>query len=145
MPDAPTAFYLALEDEPHDAVTLQALADWYDDQGDADAAACLRWAVRRGLGPYRYRKGAGLTIASEGWHDGWLWWATDDPDFGRDWGHPPSCRLPSAVWKRLRHTFGYPPAVFKEYPTSREAYEALIDAWARVRPDALEAAGRERP
>ena len=47
MPDPLAAFYLALEESPGDPVTLQALADWYEEQGQTDDAACLRWTVRQ--------------------------------------------------------------------------------------------------
>jgi hypothetical protein len=128
-PDPQGAFYLALEDNPGDRVTLAALADWYEEHDQLDAAAALRWAARLGRWPFHYHANGGLTVASAAWHDGWFWWSVDEPYHGREWGHPPSCRLPRAVWGKLRHTFSYDPAVFKEYPTVRAAYEALIDAW----------------
>lgn len=142
--DSADAFYLALEDDPRDHVTRHALADWFDERGDADAAACLRWVIRHRVGPFRYSRNAGLTVHSADWREGWLWWAIDDTVLGLDWGHPPWCRLPPEMWRRLAHSFGYPPAVIKQYPTCREAYEELIRVWALVRPD-RPAARRARP
>jgi uncharacterized protein (TIGR02996 family) len=131
-PDPLSAFYLALEDVPDDRLTLLALADWYEEEGGPDAADCLRWTVRNAVWPFRYSVNSGLSVSSAVWHDGWFWWSVDEPFHGRDWGHDPHCLLPAAVWQKLRHTFNYDPAVFKEYPTRRSAYEALIEAWPRV-------------
>jgi hypothetical protein len=133
-PDALTAFYLALEDDPGDQVTLLALADWYEEHDQLAAADALRWTVQHGRRPYCYPADGGLTVSSPEWHLGWFWWAVEDAVHTRDWGHPPHCRLPRTVWEKLRHSFRHRPAVFKEYPRVRDAYEALIDAWPRVGP-----------
>lgn len=142
--DLSPGFYLALEESPGDVVTLLALADWYDEQGDPDAAGCLRWVVRLGKWPFRYHQAAGPPQRGGPWREGWWWWAIDGPSASVDWGLPAACLLPPAVWQRMVHGFPYRPAVFKEYATVRDAYEALIDAWARVRPDAPRPAGRAR-
>jgi hypothetical protein len=126
------AFYLVMDENPGDPVTLLVLADWYEEHDQADTADCLRWAVRRGYRPFLYRADGGLTVSSPVWHDGWFWWSIDDPYRGRDWGHDDGCRLPASVWKELPHTFNYDPAVFKEYPTRRDAFEALIAIWPLV-------------
>ncbi len=133
-PDPLTAFYLSLDESPGDAVTVLALADWYEEQGQPDSARCLRWAVRGMLYPFRYRRGA-LARNGKDWHDGWFWWALDDPYEGQAWGHPLHCRLPLRVWNRLRHGFKYEPRVFKEYPSQRAAYEALLEAWSLADPE----------
>jgi hypothetical protein len=125
------ALYLALDELPGDPVTTRALADWYEEQGNEEAAECLRWAVERERWPFQYRSSAGLSVASQDWGDGWFWWAVEDRSYGREWGHPASCRLPAALWEHLPHTFTYGPAVFKEYPTLRAAYEALFAAWPK--------------
>ena len=88
--DTLASFYLALEETPGDSVTLQALADWYEEQDRLDAASCLRWLVRRGRFPFLYRKDAGLVVASTAFTEGWFWWAVDEPIYGRDWGHQTS-------------------------------------------------------
>jgi uncharacterized protein (TIGR02996 family) len=134
MPRDPLdALYRALDDRPGDAVTVLALADWYEEQDDPKAAECLRWTAKAHHWPFRYWKNGPAQIQSANWHDGWYWWAVDDPGFGADWGHPPECRLAPALWKLLRHTFDYNPAVIKEYPTARSAYEALFEAWRKYR------------
>jgi uncharacterized protein (TIGR02996 family) len=137
------AFYLVMDENPGDRVTLLALADWYEEHDQPDAADCLRWAARHGHRPFRYGVNGGLTVSSAVWHDGWFWWSIDDPYHGRDWGHDDSCRLPPPVWNKLRHTFNYDPAVFKEYPTRRDAFEALIEIWPLIEAIELERTNRE--
>lgn len=132
-PDPLDAFYLALEESPGDIPTLLALSDWLDEQGDANAADCIRWSAARKRRLFRYRAGS-LSVAGMDWHDGWFWWANADSRFGADWGHPEECRVPHGLWLRLRHGHDAPPLVFKEYATVRQAYEALIAAWPRVHP-----------
>lgn len=128
------AFYQALEDDPGDAVTLRVLADWFEDHGWRDEADCLRWVVRLRRRPFRYSRDAGLAVTGSSMKDGWFWWAIDDPHYGRDWGHPRTCRLPPALWNRLRNPFDFEPLVFKHYPTAEEAYEALLAAWPLAWP-----------
>jgi hypothetical protein len=130
-PDPLAALYLGLDDSPGDKVTLHALADWYEETGRPDLAAALRWTIRRGYFPFRYWRDAWPGVSREDWHDGWYWWANDGPE-GRDWDHPASCRLPPAIWQRLRHTLNYSPSVCKEYPSLRTAYEALFHVWPIV-------------
>ncbi len=119
--------YLALEEASADAVTLQALADWFEEHGNARSAGCLRWAVAGGRTPFRYHHSAPLRYHYEGWHDGWYWWVTEAELLS--WGHPRTCRLPHRLWHCLPHSGAYLPATFKQYPTARAAYEALLDAW----------------
>lgn len=128
----PAAFYLALEQTPGDPVTLQAFADWCEEQGDPDRAACLRWLARKGRFPFRYHAGAGLNVASPSLKEGWYWWAVDDPHYGRDWGHPDSCKLPRFAWTRLANPFDYTPSVFKHYEGIEAAFKALFAVWPRV-------------
>jgi uncharacterized protein (TIGR02996 family) len=128
------AFYLALAEQPGDKVTTLALADWHDERGSAETAACLRWLLEKGCVPFRYvKEESGLTVAGRAWHDGWFWWVVADrhPDGG--WGYPLACRLPARLWDRLPHSFAYSPSVFKEYPTCRAAYEAVFAAWPAFR------------
>ena len=54
--DTLAAFYLALDETPGDPATLAALADWYEEQGQADHAACVRWTLRRRRFPFCYRR-----------------------------------------------------------------------------------------
>jgi uncharacterized protein (TIGR02996 family) len=129
----PKAFYLALDEGPGDTVTALALADWYEEHGNLDAAECLRWATTHNRRPFRYRKSGGLSVSCNTWHEGWYWWAVEERSYGRDWGHPPECRLPYELWEALPHGFAYNPAVFKEYRDRRHAYEALFTAWPKFR------------
>jgi uncharacterized protein (TIGR02996 family) len=139
--DALAAFYLALEEQPGDKVTLLALADWYEENDRPDHAACVRWTLQHGYHPFCYRRNS-LHQNSIDWHDGWHWWADSSKSFAREWGHPTSCQLPNVMWERLRHSFPYNPSVCKEYPSQRAAYEALFEIWPLVRP--LERGNRRR-
>jgi uncharacterized protein (TIGR02996 family) len=132
--DPVSPFYLAIEDDPDDRVSLLALADWFEEHDELVAADCLRWTVKYGRRPYCYPADGGLTVSSPDWHVGWFWWAVDDAAHTRDWGYPSHCRLPRTVWARLRHGFRHAPSVFKEYPSVRAAYEALIDVWEFAAP-----------
>lgn len=132
--DPLAAFYLALEENPGDTVTLQALADWFEEQGEGDRAACLRWVVRKGYCPFRYSPKAKLVVSSTAFRDGWFWWGRELQDYARDWGHPATCHLPRKLWARLKHSFAHEPSVYKDYPTARAAYEALLAVWPLVGP-----------
>jgi len=124
--------YLALEDDPADALAWLALADWHEDASHAASAACLRWLSRRRHSPIRYHAETSVR-KSPSWQEGWLWWATDGE--GADsWSLPSSCRLPHRLWTRLRHGFPYSPVAMKEYPSVRAAVEAVLDAWPLFNP-----------
>ena len=143
MPQADTlaAFYLALDETPGEPLTVQALADWYEELDQLDAASCLRWAARRGRWPFRYRRGdPNVVVSSDNFNDGWYWWAVDDPvtGYGRDWGHPRSCWLPRQLWDRLKHLSDHGVLVVKQFPSIRQAYEALFDVWPRFAPSERE-------
>lgn len=125
------ALFFALEEDPTDRVAMHALADWFFDHGDQQAGSCLRWAGQFARSPFRYSREGGLAVSGSSWHEGWYWWALEDPNLGRFWGHSLECRIPRKIWRQLRHSFPYTPAVFKEYPNVREAFEALIEAWPR--------------
>jgi len=121
--------YLALEETPSDELTLMALADCYLEEGLPDASMCLRWAITRGRTPFQYTNGS-LSVNTDSMKHGHWWWSFDDRGvIAGDWGYPAACRLPRGMWKQLPHNFDYTPAVFKQYSTVREAYEALIYAW----------------
>jgi len=122
-----TAFYLALEANPGDTVTLRALADWLEERGAATPAACLRWLAAEGKAPYRYSRGNELIHYHESWQEGWWWWTSSREK--SPWGYPKTCTLPHKLWRKLRHTFDYSPCVFKEYPTVRAAIEAVLEVW----------------
>ena len=140
-PHLPDAFYLGLDESPGDTTTLFALADWYEEQGDLDRASCVRWTIRRGLHPHRFDKASSnrKPILGRSANDGWYWWAEDAPNDCE----VTTCRLPSELWNRLRHSFRYVPSVFKDYPTRRDAYESLFEAWPLFAPARRVARGRE--
>lgn len=130
----PDGFYLALDEKPSDLHTILVLADWYDDQANTTASSCLRWLSRRSLFPYKYRKSdSRLNVHGPSWNDDWVWWCHEGQTQD-GWGYPRTCRLPRDLWVLLPHHFAYPPSVFKEYPTRRQAYEALFSAWAMLSP-----------
>lgn len=124
-----TAFFAALEANPADTVTLLAFADWCDEQDQSGHAACLRWLAEEGKVPYRYYHTNELRFHHETWHDGWWWWATDNEE--RPWGYPEASILPNKLWRKMSHTFSYDPCVFKEYPTVRGAFEAILLCWEK--------------
>ena len=129
---SPDAFYLSLDESPGDATTLCALADWYEERGELGNAGCVRWTIRRGLHPIRFVRDKSQATAVRGvsWSDGWYWWVIDEPN----WAAEKACRLPPELWNRLAHSFRYEPGVFKEYPTRRAAYEAILEAWPLFAP-----------
>jgi uncharacterized protein (TIGR02996 family) len=126
------ALYAALEADPADTVTLLALADWFEEHDQDKPAECVRWLAETGKVPYRYTDEADILHHFDKWKDGWYWWTTASERKG--WGYPKDCRLPRALWGRMKHTFDYDPRVFKEYPTVRGAIEAVIAAWKRRPP-----------
>lgn len=120
--------HAALDAAPDDPARVLAIAEWYAQQGNLNAAAALHWTVLEGKLPFLFnRDDANLTDDYAEWQEGWFWWATGNCN----WGHPHSCELPFGLWEELEHTFEYEPSVFKEYLTRRDAYEALIAAWER--------------
>jgi hypothetical protein len=125
-----TALYHALEETPGDALTLMALADCYLEEDRPEASTCIRWSQARGRYPFQYTNGS-LSVASDSMTHGYWWWVLDERGaVAGNWGLPHPCRLTRAMWKQLPHQYEYTPGVFKEYPTLREAYEALVYAWA---------------
>ena len=136
--DTLDGFFLALRESPGDAVTLHALADWYEEQGRPSVAACVRWCLRRGRRPFQYRRGTEGLIDSPSFADGWFWWAVGDGPHGNDWGHPPTCRLPGVAWRLLDKRHSPTALVVKHYPTLRAAYEAFFEVWTRFAPSERE-------
>jgi uncharacterized protein (TIGR02996 family) len=135
--DALAGFYLALRQSPGDPVTLLALADYYEEQGQPDKAACVRWSLRRQRHPFEFRSDLpdlpDPVRKSPAFKDCWFWWARDG-GYGADWGHPQSCRLPEKVWEKLKNLFETKPLVVKHFPTVQAAYEALFEVWPRFAP-----------
>ena len=135
MTDSPDAFYLALEESPGDPVTLQALADWYEEQGHADAAAlpALDGAARAAAVPLpprrrpdRHQRRLARRLVLVGHRRPRL-----RPRLG------PPALVPAAgdLWKRLRHTFDY----------DAGGVQAIPDAARRLRGAVRRLAARRRP
>src|SRR5262245_9864058 len=136
--DTLAGFYHALKETPGDPVTLLALADWFEDNGQPDSASCVRWTLRRKRFPFEFhRNEGGLLNDSPTWHDGWFWWTTSEI-YGSDWGHPVTCRLPTDLWKRLKNHLPHDVSVMKHFPSLQAAYEALFDAWPLFPPSVRE-------
>lgn len=117
------AFFVALEKERGDAVTLNALGDWYEEQGDAVAGSCFHAVARLAIRP-GFSKGQTMF--------GKFYWVLDAPDpIITD----PPAHLPKALWDALReYDEKYSVASFKSYQTARAAYEDLLRGWAEVGP-----------
>jgi hypothetical protein len=130
--DALAALFAELEANPGDTLTLNALADWFEENDQAKPAECVRWLAEAGKVPFHYTEESDIIHHFEGWKVGWYWWTTANER--RGWGYPKACRLPRTLWSRMTHTFDYDPKVFKEYPTVRGAIEAVIAAWKRRPP-----------
>jgi hypothetical protein len=137
-----TALYGVLEACPDDRVTQLVLGDWYEEQGQVTAAACLRWLLASGKHPYRYHVRNTLRYHHDSWAEGWYWWTTEK-ELDEEWGYPKTCELPFSLWDRLMHLFDYDPTTFKEYETVRSAYEAAIAAWAAT-PEVEKPSGRKK-
>lgn len=139
------ALYEALETTPDDGVTLFALADWFDEHDAAHKAAFYRWLATQRKWPYQYHADSDLQHHFSEWQEGWFWWTTAQNK--ADWGYPPSCALPHALWSKLPHTFKYNPLVFKEFATLREAFEALRLVWheSLLSPPPNAETSRKRP
>jgi hypothetical protein len=121
MRDALRGLFAALEEQPGDLVALAALADWYEEHGDADAVACLHWAARRerrpGLNPHQTTFGK-------------FFWEREDPD---PIINDPPAQLPGPLWLAVGDN-DEPHAVgsYKSYKTAEAAYRALIEGWKRI-------------
>lgn len=117
-PASRDALLAALEHSPEDTVTVNALADWYEEQGDDAAAACLRWAARHGRRP-GYNPGQR--------NFGKFFWEREEATPIID---DPPAQLPESLWLALAgNDEKYPVYSFKSYRTIRVALADLIAAW----------------
>jgi hypothetical protein len=112
------ALFLALEAQRDDYFTLAALADWFEESGDAAPAACFRWVVRTHRRP-------GYNVLQLTY--GRFYWELEGK-------HPvigdPLAQLPQVLWRALdAHDEGRPTKSFKSYKSVRLAYLALAMAW----------------
>ena len=110
--------------EPEDWKLRGVLADWYDDNDQADPAACLRWMIRHKKRPYHgARQGATWFNAN-----------TVAPGLG-----DPESDIPEELFRLLEG--GKEVANHKSFPSLREAEEALLSAWAQAQQTGWKPAG----
>lgn len=114
--------FQALEQDWGDTVTLQALADWFDDHDEPAFASCLRWIVRQ------KRRVGKVETKNEPVYGRFFWELQDAHPIRND----PPAQLPVALWRALKDN-DEPHAVgsYKSYPTATSAYRALLAAWKK--------------
>jgi hypothetical protein len=115
------ALFSALESNRGDRVSLSALADWFEEQGEPDARECLRWVVAAGRRP-------GFNEHQQTY--GKCFWERESP-------HPilndPPAQLPEPLWLALlENDEPHAVASFKSYKTARAAWLALLAGWKRI-------------
>lgn len=116
--DCRDALFDALEADAGDAVSLAALADWSEEQGDDAAAACLRWLAGQGRRPFYFPR--------PGDRGPFLWILRDDEPLVKD----EAAQLPPALWRELKgNDEPGEVASYKSYRTARLAYLAAVGAW----------------
>ena len=112
------ALLAALDADRADAVAQSALADWFEENGDQPAAACLRWAARNRRRPGHYPRQSD--------YGAYLWVRQEPQPIIPD----PPAHLPEKLWLELKgNDEPHPVASFKSYGTARSAYLALVQAW----------------
>jgi hypothetical protein len=117
------ALFTAFDSDRGDRAALGALADWYEEHGEIDAAACLHWALALGRRP-------GFNERQQVY--GQYFWVRQDE-------HPilddPQAQLPEMLWEQLTD-FDEPHSVasFKSYRSARAAFTALLAAWKAGKP-----------
>src|SRR6516165_9564002 len=105
------ALLAALNVERGDAVSQNALADWFEEKGDSAAAACLRWVARNRRRPGHYPR------ASQYGH--YFWELQEREPIIND----PQAQLPAPLWRQLQNNDEKEPvASFKSYQSPRAAY-----------------------
>jgi hypothetical protein len=93
-------------------------ADWLDDDGDAEASACLRYTAAEGKWPYRKESDAPESAVAAAWFNA--------GKITQGLGHE-SSDLPEDLYKLLQG--GKEIANHRLYASPREAEEALVAAW----------------
>jgi hypothetical protein len=111
----------ALDRALDDPVAPAALADWFEERGDATAAECLRWLVRNGRRPGCYEE---QTLYGK-----FVWIRLEASPILNQ----PEAQLPERLWEALTgNDEPYQVLSFKSYQSIRRAFLALIEAWKRV-------------
>lgn len=111
----------ALDADPDDTVTRQALADWYEEMGDGPRAE-----FHRALARYRKRPGRmkDLGLVDENHDDSnWYWWSA-----GPNGGRPAYLGANTIAWALWRR---------KGDRTRHGAEEGLFAIWPRYRDQIL--------
>jgi hypothetical protein len=112
------ALLAALDADRGDAISINALGDWFEENGDQPAAACLRWVTRNARKPAHYPRQSD--------YGPFLWVRQGDQPIIDD--RP--AQLPEKLWLALKdNDEPHPVASFKSYQTARAAYLALVEAW----------------
>jgi hypothetical protein len=104
------------EDNPLDFALLLPWSDWYEEQGDPRAAACLRWCYQHQRAPdsIKYSK---------------LWWN----DMIADPGTASPGDLPKCLWNELTGDKSQGWASCR-YFRARDALMALLQVWQKHAP-----------
>ncbi len=109
------AFFAALTQAPGDWLARTALADWYEENGLAHSAECVRWVVRRQRRPSVNPAGRAF------------WFNADRPmPYTETVAH-----LPAPLFHALSAARG--DIVVRWYPDLREAEEDLHAVWVAAR------------
>jgi len=121
MRDALRGLFAALEEREPDPTAQAALADWYEEHGDAEAAACVRWLARRGARP---------GVNEHQTIFGRFFWEREGPD---PILNDPPAQLPERLWLAAGdNDEPHPVGSFKSYKTAEAAYRALLAAWKQI-------------
>lgn len=112
------ALFAAIDDDRTDAVSINALGDWFEENGDSNAAVCLRWVTRNGRRPSSYPRPSILGP--------YLWVRQEQQPIIED----PAAQIPEKLWLELKDNDETEAvASFKSYRSPRAAYVALVEAW----------------
>ena len=118
------ALFAALDAEAADAVAQNALADWFEENGELSAAACLRWVARNRRRPGHYARPTGYGHA--------FWEMQEREPILND----PPAQLPPPLFRQLGdNDEKHPVASYTSYPSPRAAYAALLAAWKALGQD----------
>jgi uncharacterized protein (TIGR02996 family) len=119
--DVSEALLSALDADRGDVVSQAALADWFDEQGDAQAAECLRWVVRNRRRPGHY--------PAQDTYGSYFWELQEPAPLLND----PPAQLPEALWNAVGdNDEPHPVGSFKSYGSPQAAYRALVAGWKRL-------------
>jgi hypothetical protein len=120
--DVREALLTSLDADRDDAVSQNALADWFEEKSDAAAAACFRWVARNRRRPGHYPR------ATQYGH--FFWELQEREPIIND----AEAQLPAPLWRQLKDNDEETEvASFKSYQSARAAYADLVEAWRSLR------------